>query len=173
MLAGGEGDADFGVVEEPAGDVVDGGFVAEGGFCGDDEVYGVAGFVVSGVVVEVAVEAHGGDEAIGAWVDVDVDDDGVAWGDVAGLFADGEEEVFIETPVEPRADAWGVVGDLEACELAGHDEGRAGGGDGTAFGVEVEEDFEFVAGGGVLGWGVGWEEDLAEAAAVEEETVGG
>ena len=124
------------------------------------------------VVVEVAVETHGGDEAIGARVDVDVDDDGVAWGDVAGLFADGEEEVFIETPVEPCADARGVVGDGEAGELSGHDEGRAGGGDGTAFGVEVEEDFEFVAWGGVVWGGVGWEEDLAEAAAVEEETVG-
>ncbi len=173
MLAGGEGDPDFCVVEETAGDVVDGGFVAEGGFGGDDEVDGVASFVVSGVVVEVAVEPHGGDETIGAWVDVDVDDDGVAWGDVAGLFADGEEEVFIETPVEPCAHAWGVVGDLEAGKLAGHDEGSAGGGDGTAFGVEVEEDFEFVAWGGVVGCGVGWEEDLAETAAVEVETVWG
>ena len=43
LLAGGERDADFCVVEEPAGEVVDGGFVAEGSFCGDDEIDGVTG----------------------------------------------------------------------------------------------------------------------------------
>ena len=43
LLAWGEGDTDFCVVEEPAGEVVDGGFVAEGSFGGDDEVDGVTG----------------------------------------------------------------------------------------------------------------------------------
>ena len=43
LLAWGEGDTDFGVVEETTGEVVDGGFVAEGSFCGDDEVDGVTG----------------------------------------------------------------------------------------------------------------------------------
>lgn len=172
-LAGEEGEGEVGVVEEAPVAIFDDGVAAEGGVVGDGEGDGLAEVVGGRGAVEEAVEAHGGDEALAAGVDVDVDEGEVADGEVVGLFADGEEEVLAEAPVEEGAGAGVVVDDGEGGEIAGLGEGGGGGGDEAVLGVAVEEDVEGVVEAGTWGDFAAWEEDFAVGAAVEVEAGGG
>ncbi len=169
LLAGEEGEGEIGVVEEAPVAVFDDGFVAERGLVGDGEGNGLAVAVGGRAAVEEAVEAHGGDEALAAGVDVEVDEDDIADGEVFGLFADGEEEVFGEAPVEEGTSAGAVVDDGEGGEVAGLGQGGGGGGDEAVFGIAVEEDVEGVVEAGAWGDFATGEEDFPVGATLEVE----
>ncbi|MFM1945084.1 MAG: hypothetical protein RI897_4066 [Verrucomicrobiota bacterium] len=62
---------------------------------------------------EVLVESGAGDDAVGFGVEADADDDVMADAEGAILFAEGEEQVFGESPVEEGAGVWVDTDDLE------------------------------------------------------------
>ena len=172
-LAGEEGKSEVGVVEEAPMAIFDDGIAAERGVVGDGEGDGLPVAIGGRGAVKKAVEAHGSSEALAAGVDVDVDEREVTDGKVVGLFADGEEQVLAEAPVEEGAGAWVVVDHGEGGEFAGLGEGGGGGGDEAVLGVAVEEDVEGVVEAGAWGDFAAWEEDFSVGAAVEVEAGGG
>lgn len=93
------------------------------------------------------MEPGTGDDAVGFGVEADADDDVMADAEWAVLFAEGEEEVFGEAPVEEGAGFGVDTDDAEGGVLADFGDGVFGGGDEAVFGVAVDEDVD----GGVFG----------------------
>ncbi len=155
------------IEEEEAGvGVLDDGFVAEVGFGEDDDVDFFAAAPRWRGFVEVAGQARAGDEATAFLIDEDVDEIGFAGFHPGFLFAEGDEEVFRQAPVEEGSGA----GDIEAFEpgeLAGHGFRLLERGDRPVIGIVVEEDIDEGADGPVGGHFTAGQEDFTEVSRVE------
>ncbi|MNP05017.1 hypothetical protein D3C76_969570 [compost metagenome] len=123
---------------------VDDGLEAEVGALHHQQVDFLAAAVVRRGVVEVAVEARGGGDAAGAFVEVDVDHAVVADLQRALLFRVRQQQVLGQAPVEEQADAVDLD-HLQAGETADLHPGLLGGGDHPVLAVEVDEDVQPVA----------------------------
>lgn len=171
VFASAEAAEDLVVVDEAGVEGIDDGFVAEIGFAVESELDLIADFVGRRGLVEETREALGGDEAAGFLVDEAADDVGAAGGNRVFLFAEGEEEIFGETPVEERADV-GNFSRFEVGELTRGDFGMLESGDETILGVAVDKDVEVGADFPDFGHFSAREEDFAEVECVEEDAAG-
>lgn len=171
-FAGGEGAENL-VGKKHAGvSAVDDRLIAEIGFGINHEINFLSGCVVGRGLVEVAVEAAAGDDAVAFCVNIDIDYVGFANIEALVLLAKWDEEVFGKSPVEERAD--GSDSDAsQAGKLAGHHFGVFHGCDGAVFGVAVDKNIHGVAGFDFADGFVAREEDFPEFSAGLEKEPGG
>ena len=112
----------------------------------------------------------GADDAVGLVVDVAIDEVAVSFQHAHFLLAEGAEEVFHQAPVEVGPVFVGP-GAFEIGELTHLDEGVLGGGNEAFLLVEIEEHVEGVTHLGALGNIAFGQQDVANLAAFEIDSV--
>ena len=159
------------IVNEPAVFAVDDRGVAERRFFEHDESDRLSGIVTWRGLVEVAAELRRREDAVGLFVDDDFHHDPLARADFAGLFAEGEEEIFGEPPVEEGTDTGVDLDDIESGEVTDLAVRQLGRRDDAVLGVARDKNGDLVT---LLDVGRDLprrQQDLAERSAVEIETV--
>ena len=124
--------------------ILDNRVVAERSAACDEDVDGLAGLVIGRFAAKVTIQTGAGDDAVARLIEVNEDDNFLADPWWFGHLAEGEKQVFGETPVEEGADVAVDADNLERGEFAYFSERRFGGRDEAVFGIEIDENVEEV-----------------------------
>ena len=167
-LADCQGRGELAAVEKPEAGIVNDRVVTEGRFAGDEERDFVADLEGSRGVVEVALQARGGDDAFGLVVDKNTYDHGFADLHATVLFGVGKEQILSQAPVEKGPHTRVDFLHFQCGEVADGGEWFARCRDETILGIPIDEYLQHIAGSCTFGNGIARQEDFAEFPAIEE-----
>ena len=140
---------------------------------GDEEVHLLAGDIGGRLGAQVASQPRAGNDAIALFIEADGHHDFLAGAHGLFLFAERQEQILGESPVQKCADARVHADDVEAGKLADFGQRFFRGGHEPVFGVAINKNVELVAGAEVGGDVASGQENFAERAAVEIQTGSG
>ena len=113
------------------------------------------------------VQSRGGNDAIGVLVEVNEGGHPLPRSDGSFLFAEWEQQVFGEAPVQKRADSRVYAEHFQVSKLAHHHIWSLSGGNQTVFRIEVNEHVELDPGSDVFWDVLAWEQNLPQLFAVQ------
>jgi hypothetical protein len=161
------------MVEQATVRVLHNGVVTERGSARDEEVDRLSAAVSRRVAIQVSVQSRGGQNAVRLHVETDIDNHALSSAHWEMLFAEGQQQILGQAPVEERSDVLIHADDFQIRKLANHRERRFGGGHEPVLGIAIDKDIQFVFGLEVR-WNIAArQQDLAQLTAVEIEAGGG